>query len=70
LTTVSKKNGGAFPTLHIAEIIDGEFESPSHGSQDMPIWGPIFRSMAHGRSDSAKRRIDNLVNYLESIQQK
>ena len=70
LTQLAKKNGGTFPSLHIAEIIGGEFDKPSHGSREMPVWGPVFRSMAHGRKDSAQRRIDSLVKYLESLQQK
>jgi mono/diheme cytochrome c family protein len=70
LTQLARKNGGAFPSLHVAEVIDGEFQKPAHGSSEMPIWGPIFRSVAHGRNDSAQRRINRLVKYLESVQQK
>lgn len=70
LTQLAKRNGGSFPSMHIAEVIDGEFQKPAHGSTDMPIWGPIFRTAAHGREDSAQRRINRLVKYLESIQQK
>lgn len=70
LTQLTKKNHGVFPEMHIREAIDGEFAKPSHGSADMPIWGPVFRSMAHGHKDSAQVRIDALVNYLESIQEK
>lgn len=70
LTQLAKKNHGEFPEMHIREAIDGEFAKPSHGSTEMPIWGPIFRSMAHGRKDSAQVRIDALVKYLESIQEK
>lgn len=69
LTQIRNKNNGTFPSLHIAEVIDGEFEKPAHGSREMPVWGPVFRSMAHGRKDSAQRRIDNLVKYIESLQQ-
>jgi hypothetical protein len=36
----------------------------------MPIWGPIFRTMAHGHNDSAQLRINRLVRYIESIQEK
>ena len=67
LTGFTKNNHGVYPELRIAETIDGEFARPSHGSAQMPIWGPIFRSMAHGHKDSAQSRIDNLVRYLESI---
>jgi mono/diheme cytochrome c family protein len=70
LTQIAKRNGGAFPKMHVAEIIDGEFQKPPHGSKDMPIWGPIFRSVARGREDSAQRRINRLVKYLESVQEK
>lgn len=70
LTILRKKNKGTFPELHIAEVIDGEFEKPSHGSREMPIWGPVFRSTAHGKSDSAQVRIHALVDYIDSVQEK
>jgi mono/diheme cytochrome c family protein len=70
LTVLAKKNDGVFPTLHVSEIIDGEFDKPSHGSKEMPVWGPVFRSLAQGKKDSAQRRITSLVKYLESLQQK
>ncbi len=70
LTVLAKKNNGVFPAMHVSEVIDGEFEKPAHGSREMPVWGPVFRSLAHGRNDSAQRRINLLVKYLESLQQK
>lgn len=70
LTQLLKNNHGLFPEMRVREAIDGEFGKPSHGSAEMPIWGPVFRSMAHGRKDSAQVRINSLVRYLESIQQK
>jgi hypothetical protein len=70
LTVLAKKNNGVFPAMHVSEVIDGEFEKPAHGSKEMPVWGPVFRSLAHGRNDSAQRRINHLVKYLESLQQK
>jgi len=70
LTRIANRNGGTFPKMHVAEVIDGEFQRPAHGSREMPIWGPIFRSVARGRDDSAQRRINRLVKYLESVQEK
>jgi mono/diheme cytochrome c family protein len=70
LTVLAKKNNGVYPAMHVSEIIDGEFDKSAHGSHDMPIWGPVFRSLAQGRQDSAQRRIGNLVKYLEGLQQK
>jgi mono/diheme cytochrome c family protein len=69
LTNLKKKNNGGFPELHVAEVIDGEFEKPSHGSREMPIWGPVFRAAAHGKSDSAQVRIKALVRHIESLQE-
>jgi len=70
LTQLARRNGGVFPAMRIAEVIGGEVGKSSHGSREMPIWGPVFRAMAHGREDSAQRRINNLVKFLDTIQQK
>jgi mono/diheme cytochrome c family protein len=70
LTGLTKKNNGIFPTMHVKEAIDGEFAKPSHGTAEMPVWGPVFRSMAHGRKDSSLVKLNSLVEYLESIQEK
>ncbi len=70
LTELAKKNNGTYPAMRVSESIDGEFGKPSHGSREMPIWGPVFRSMAHGHQDSAQLRINNVVKYLETLQQK
>lgn len=70
LTLLAKKNDGVYPSLHMAEVIGGEFGTPAHGSREMPVWGPVFRSMAHGHQDNAQRRIDNLVKYIALLQQK
>jgi hypothetical protein len=43
--------------------------SPVHGTNDMPVWGPVFTGL--GDSDTrSKVRVANLVTYLESIQAK
>jgi mono/diheme cytochrome c family protein len=70
LTQLAKHNKGTYPAMRVTESISGEFGKPSHGSREMPIWGPVFRSMAHGHQDNAQLRISNLVKYLETLQQK
>jgi|SRR5215470_12554516 len=69
LTNLAKKNNGTYPAMRVAESIDGEFGKAAHGSREMPIWGPVFRAMAHGHKDSAQSKIDALVKYLETLQQ-
>jgi mono/diheme cytochrome c family protein len=67
LTTYTKRYG-KFSRTDIEAMIKGEGpEVAAHGSRDMPIWGPVFRSMT---SDQGLRtlRITNLVNYIEGLQ--
>ena len=70
VTAIARKNGGKFSAVPIAEMIKGaDREMPSHGSKDMPIWGAVFRSFS-ADPNIAALRVNNLVNYLESIQVK
>jgi hypothetical protein len=41
----------------------------AHGSSEMPVWGPIFRSLDHSNAALAKLRIANVLKYLESMQE-
>jgi mono/diheme cytochrome c family protein len=71
LTQLAKNNNGTYPAMRVSEMVDGEFgKASAHGSREMPIWGPVFRSMAHGHHDNAQLRISNIVKYVESLQQK
>jgi mono/diheme cytochrome c family protein len=69
LTRLAERNGGAFPRERVIDVLKrGPAASPSHGTKDMPIWGPIFRSMETD-SIAVEIRIENLVRYLEALQQ-
>jgi mono/diheme cytochrome c family protein len=69
LTTLAKTHGGKFPVGGVREVLGGGSSTPAHGSAEMPVWGPIFRSM-HSNQSIAALQVDNLVHYLESIQSK
>jgi mono/diheme cytochrome c family protein len=70
LTAIAKKSGGKFNAVAVKEMIKGaDREMPSHGSKDMPIWGPVFRSF-QGDTNIAELRVNNLVSYIETIQAK
>jgi mono/diheme cytochrome c family protein len=69
LTQISKTNGGKFPVGAVRQSLGGGSSTPAHGSAEMPIWGPVFRAMNPDEA-IAKLRVDNLLRYLESIQQK
>ncbi len=70
LTTLAKRHGGQFPTLHVAHIIAGEEVSAAHGSKDMPVWGPVFRAVSQGDRAVVMLRVNNLTTYIEQHQVK
>jgi mono/diheme cytochrome c family protein len=70
LTLLAARNGGKFPENHVVQIIKGDSDSASHGSRDMPVWGPIFRAMGTQSDGVAQLRVRNLTKYIESLQQK
>ena len=71
LTRIASRNGGKFPALRVEWFVTngGDGLAPSHGSKEMPVWGPIFRSVLPSDT-GAISRIKNLVSYVESIQSK
>ena len=68
LTQIAKKHGGKFPFANVRMTITGETTLAAHGTREMPMWGPVFR---HAQGDATTElRLRNLVNYIESIQEK
>ena len=69
LTRLTANAGGKFPTLHVEQMIRNA-DSPAHGSKDMPVWGPVFRSLSNGNQAQVDLCVTNLAEYLESLQTK
>jgi mono/diheme cytochrome c family protein len=67
LTRFARRNGGVFPAERVRQMVDGRGPA-AHGSIEMPVWGDVFQRKARGESASA--RIDALVRFLESIQER
>ena len=71
LTQLAKKNQGQFPTERVARLIDGRSDDEAHRRKDMPVWGDVFaKSQTNTSPEDVKARIDALVKYLETIQDK
>jgi mono/diheme cytochrome c family protein len=70
LTALAKKSGGKYPASHVAAVLRGQAITASHGSQDMPIWGPLFSSISQGHEAQVQQRIANLVDYIGTLQTK
>jgi mono/diheme cytochrome c family protein len=67
LTVLTTNNGGQFPSSRVRGAIMGDEVLASHGSREMPIWGPVFHQI-ESDVDRGYVRLENLVRYLESIQ--
>ena len=70
LTLLAQKDGGKYPAAHVASVIKGTAGNPSHGSQDMPVWGPLFSSISQGHEAQVQQRVSNLVAYIGTLQAK
>jgi hypothetical protein len=68
LTLLSKNNNGKFPDAHLYAVLQYGAEVPSHGTAEMPVWGPILGSLDRASPDVKKLRIRNLIRYLETLQ--
>jgi mono/diheme cytochrome c family protein len=68
LTQIARKNGGKFPEIRVFLSITEDVNG-AHGSSEMPVWGPVFRSLQLG--DSLWRlRVENLTEYIRTLQAK
>ena len=70
LTLLAQKSGGKYPASHISAVLKGQATTASHGSQDMPVWGPLFSSISQGHEGQVQQRITNLVTYIDTLQAK
>jgi len=68
LTVLTKNNHGKYPDVHVIAILQFGTETTAHGSEQMPVWGPILGNMNRTNSQEKLLRISNLSRYLESIQ--
>jgi mono/diheme cytochrome c family protein len=68
LTTLAKRHGGKFPYAYVIGILGFAPGVSSHGSGDMPTWGALFEY--YYNKSSAQQRIQNVCDYLASLQEK
>jgi mono/diheme cytochrome c family protein len=70
LTTIAHRRGGSFPRTEVMDFVLGNGKRVgAHGTRDMPVWGPFFRTLNPSGSN-VDVRVTRLVDYLESIQVK
>lgn len=70
LTQFSARNGGVFPSVRLARIIDGR-DVAAHGLREMPVWGDAFMSTPGGQTpEQVSARIAAIVKYLSGLQER
>ena len=69
LTQLAAHKGGKFPDAAVGLMIKGEQTVTAHGTREMPVWGPVFRSMS-GDQKLGELRVNNLVKFIETLQVK
>ena len=69
LTHLAMRNGGRFPRQRVEGILLGQVEINTHGTREMPLWGPVFSQVAWDQ-DLGRVRIDNVAKYIETLQSK
>jgi mono/diheme cytochrome c family protein len=70
LTNLAKAHGGTYPAFSVAEVLRVARPIAAHGSNEMPVWGPVFSRMSHQDNAAIQQRIHNLNMYIESLQKK
>jgi mono/diheme cytochrome c family protein len=70
LTRLAVRNAGTFPDGRVKTLVtNGAATPPSHGTREMPVWGPTFRSLEPS-DQLVAARIANVISYVKSIQAK
>jgi mono/diheme cytochrome c family protein len=71
LTHLARRHGGTLRDETVARVIDGRERVGAHGPTDMPVWGDAFTSpLAQGGEARLRARVNALVRYLASIQER
>ena len=70
MTNLAKRNNGQFPADFVREVIRGESRVATHSAKAMPVWGLVFRYVGSGSQLEVDLRINNLTEYIKSLQEK
>ena len=69
LTSLAARNGGQFPRERVVKMVENGGTVPAHGTADMPAWGDAFKKTRGTEEATIAAAIENLADYLGSVQQ-
>jgi mono/diheme cytochrome c family protein len=67
LTRLASNNGGKYPELQVIQTLSAR-EVQSHGSQEMPVWGVVLKSVSSRDNEIVRMRVQNLASYIKTLQ--
>ena len=71
LTQLARPNRGLLPVEQMRRVIDGrDPRVRSHGTLEMPVWGDAFVKREGLSEAAARARIEAIIRYLDSIQER
>jgi len=70
LTLLRRNNQGKFPDARLVAVLQYGANVPSHGTAEMPVWGPMLGRMNKANPQIRQLRISNLIQYLKTLQAK
>lgn len=76
LTKLEENNDYMFPYLKVFQAIDGRATIPAHGTREMPVWGRRYVEDVgetygpHGSEAAVRARVQDLVSYVQSLQER
>ncbi|HXJ34366.1 MAG TPA: cytochrome C [Candidatus Eisenbacteria bacterium] len=74
LTQLARTHGGQFPRAEVAAVVTGAHPVASHGTREMPVWALHFEPAGQAATGIAaayaQRRLDAILDHLESVQAK
>jgi mono/diheme cytochrome c family protein len=68
--TIRHSRDGKFPYAYVSDVLlfGPGINASTHGSADMPAWGPIFMFLDKRNEAAVRQRIKNVSDYLASLQ--
>jgi mono/diheme cytochrome c family protein len=70
LTLLSRSHGGKYPRMLVVSTLQQSKHIEAHGNAQMPVWSDAFRRLDSMNPGTARLRINNLTNHIESLQVK
>jgi mono/diheme cytochrome c family protein len=67
LTRLASSNGGKFPEYQVLQTLSAR-EVQAHGSQEMPVWGVVLKSVSRRDNEIVRMRVQNLASYIKTLQ--